>query len=221
MRADLPALDSRHLGGIAADRPLFSEPRQPVLTRHDAPQQADLGAYRACSRRLRPDLGRFAGRCADRRGARPQPKPMAAWLARLVNTPSLNLTVSAPGGALSAPHGSSAPGDASPVGRLPRQGQPKAGGSSPTPLRSTPWHADERDDDEEHLGLGPVLLPEARRRLADSARPGVGAVRRAQRPRSGPPRTLTVLGSLPGLHQASAPGRVHLPGPHRACHRKG
>jgi ketosteroid isomerase-like protein len=38
-----------------------------------------------------------------------------------------------------------------------------------------------------------------RRRLADRARPGFGAVRRAQRPRNGRSRTLTVLSSLSGL----------------------
>jgi ketosteroid isomerase-like protein len=59
-----------------------------------------------------------------------------------------------------------------------------------------------------HLGPGHVLLPEARRRLADRARPRFGAVQRAQRPRSGRPRTLTVLNSLSGLTRASSPGPV-------------
>ena len=59
-----------------------------------------------------------------------------------------------------------------------------------------------------HLGPGHVLLPEARRRLADRARPGFGAVRRAQRPRSGRPRTLS---SLSGLTRASSPGLVRRP----------
>jgi ketosteroid isomerase-like protein len=74
-----------------------------------------------------------------------------------------------------------------------------------------PWRADEWDGDQGHLGPGHVLLPEARRGLADRARPGIGAVRRAQRPRSGRPRTLTVLSSLPGLTRASSPGPVRAP----------
>jgi hypothetical protein len=78
-------------------------------------------------------------------------------------------------------------------------------------LRPAPRHADEWDGDQGHLGPGHVLLPEARRRLADRARPGIGAVRRAQRPRSGRPRTLTVLSSLSGLTRASSPGPVRAP----------
>lgn len=78
-------------------------------------------------------------------------------------------------------------------------------------LRPAPWHADEWDGDQGHLGPGHVLLPEARRRLADRARPGFGAVRRAQRPRSGRSRTLTVLSSLSGLTRASSPGPIRAP----------
>jgi hypothetical protein len=65
--------------------------------------------------------------------------------------------------------------------------------------------------DQRHLGPGHVLLPEARRRLADRARPGFGAVRRAQRPRSGRPRTLTVLSSPSAVTRASSPGPVRGP----------